>query len=106
MQVSDIVSLEEEWVYHNQIPWMDRYPLRLHGVSSNEYCTGCVSESNAAEKTAEAWSAAIGYHFATDKSSTSLRGSTAMLRKCNRKKLRGHKGDGRILCRLAQKHRQ
>src|SRR6058998_434543 len=31
MQVSDIVSLEEEWVYHNQIPWMDRYPLALHG---------------------------------------------------------------------------
>jgi hypothetical protein len=27
----------------------------------------CVSGSNAAEKTAEAWSAGIGYHFTTDK---------------------------------------
>ena len=35
------------------------------GVSSNEYCTGCVNGSNAA-KTAEAWEAGIGYHFATD----------------------------------------
>ena len=68
MQVSDIVSLEEEWVYHDQIPWMTKYPpSRFMGVSSNEYCTGCVSELNAWEKTAEAWNAGIGYHFATDK---------------------------------------
>ena len=68
MQVSDIVSLEEEWVYHDQIPWMEKYPpSRFMGVSSNEYCAGCVDGSNAAEKTAEAWSAGIGYHFATDK---------------------------------------
>lgn len=67
MVISDIVSLEEEWTYHDQIPWMDSYPpSRFMGVSSNEYCTGCVSESNAAGKTAEAWDAGIGYHFATD----------------------------------------
>jgi spherulation-specific family 4 protein len=67
MQLSDIVSLEEEWTYHEQIPWMDRYPAsRFMGVSSNEYCTGCVSESNAASKTTEAWNAGVGYHFATD----------------------------------------
>lgn len=67
MLISDIVSLEEEWVYQNQIPWKDRYPSsRFMGVSSNEYCTGCVTESNAAGKTAEAWDAGIGYHYATD----------------------------------------
>jgi hypothetical protein len=67
MMISDIVSLEEEWVYHDQIPWKDRYPpSRFMGVSSNEYCTGCINESNAASKTAEAWQAGIGYHFATD----------------------------------------
>lgn len=67
MQISDIVSLEEEWTYHEQIKWMDRYPAsRFMGVSSNEYCTGCVSESNAANKTAEAWDAGVGYHFSTD----------------------------------------
>ncbi|WP_148681460.1 spherulation-specific family 4 protein [Candidatus Nitrososphaera gargensis] len=68
MQISDIVSLEEEWVYHDQISWMDKYlPSRFMGVSSNEYCTACISESNAMSKTAEAWSAGIGYHFSTDK---------------------------------------
>ncbi len=68
MSISDIVSLEEEWVYHDQISWMDKYPpSRFMGVSSNEYCTGCVSESNAVNKTEEAWSAGIGYHFATDR---------------------------------------
>ncbi len=68
MQVSDIVSLEEDRVYHDQIPGMDKYPSsRFMVVSSNEYCTGCISESNAGSKTAEAWSAGIGYQFATDK---------------------------------------
>jgi hypothetical protein len=68
MLVSDIVSLEEEWVYHGQIQWMDKYPSsRFMGVSSNEYCAGCISESNAAAKTIEAWDAGIGYHYATDK---------------------------------------
>jgi hypothetical protein len=68
MLISDIVSLEEEWTYHEQMPWMDSYsPSRFMGVSSNEYCTGCVNGSNAAAKTAEAWDAGIGYHFATDK---------------------------------------
>jgi hypothetical protein len=67
MQVSDIVSLEEEWVYHDQITWMDRYPSsRFMGMSSNEYCAGCINGSNAASKTAEAWDASIGFHFATD----------------------------------------
>jgi hypothetical protein len=67
MLISDIVSLEEEWVYHGQIPWKDRYPsARFMGVSSNEYCAGCVNGSNAAGKTAEAWGAGIGYHYATD----------------------------------------
>ncbi|HEV8405409.1 MAG TPA: spherulation-specific family 4 protein [Nitrososphaera sp.] len=67
MPISDIVSLEEEWVYHDQISWMHKYPSsRFMGVSSNEYCTGCINESNAASKTAEAWQAGIGYHFATD----------------------------------------
>lgn len=67
MLVSDIVSLEEEWVYHDQIAWKDRYPpSRFMGVSSNEYCTGCINESNAASKTAEAWDAGIAYHFATE----------------------------------------
>ncbi|HUG97432.1 MAG TPA: spherulation-specific family 4 protein [Nitrososphaera sp.] len=67
MLISDIVSLEEEWTYHEQMPWMDSYPpSRFMGVSSNEYCTGCVNGSNAAAKTAEAWDAGIGYHFATD----------------------------------------
>ncbi|MEW6603268.1 MAG: spherulation-specific family 4 protein [Thermoproteota archaeon] len=68
MQISDIVSLEEEWVYHEQIHWMDKYPpSRFMGVSSNEYCAACINEANAAGKTAEAWSAGIGYHFSTDK---------------------------------------
>ncbi|HXG07067.1 MAG TPA: spherulation-specific family 4 protein [Nitrososphaera sp.] len=68
MQISDIVSFEEEWVYHEQIPWMDKYPpSRFMGVSSNEYCTACINESNAADKTAQAWEAGIGYHFSTDK---------------------------------------
>jgi len=68
MQISDIVSFEEEWVYYEQIPWMDKYPpSRFMGVSSNEYCIACIDESNAAGKTAEAWSAGIGYHFSTDK---------------------------------------
>jgi hypothetical protein len=68
MQISDIVSLEEEWVDHDQMSWIDRYPpSRFMGVSSNEYCSACVNESNAAEKTTEAWSAGIGYHFSTDK---------------------------------------
>lgn len=68
MLISDIVSLEEEWTYYEQVSWMDSYPpSRFMGVSSNEYCTGCVNESNAADKTAEAWDAGIGYHFATDK---------------------------------------
>jgi hypothetical protein len=67
MLISDIVSLEEEWVYHGQIAWKDRYPpSRFMGVSSNEYCAGCINESNAAGKTAEAWDAGIGYHYATD----------------------------------------
>lgn len=69
MQISDIVSLEEEWIYYEQISWMDKYPpSRFMGVSSNEYCTtACISESNAAVKTGDAWSAGIGYHFSTDK---------------------------------------
>jgi len=68
MRVSDIVSLEEEWVYHGQITWMDRYPpSRFMGVSSNEYCIACVNESNASNKTVDAWSVGIGYHFATDR---------------------------------------
>jgi hypothetical protein len=67
MLISDIVSLEEEWVYHDQMPWKDRYPpSRFMGVSSNEYCTGCINGSNAASKTAEAWDAGIGYHYATE----------------------------------------
>jgi hypothetical protein len=68
MQISDIVSLEEEWIYHNQIPWKENYPpSRFMGVSSNEYCAGCITESNASGKTLEAWSSGIGYHFATDR---------------------------------------
>jgi hypothetical protein len=68
MQISDIVSLEEEWVYHDQIRWKENYPpSRFMGVSSNEYCAECITESNAAEKTLEAWSSGIGYHFATDR---------------------------------------
>lgn len=67
MQVSDIVSLEEEWVYHDQMSWIGKYPpSRLMGVSSNEYCGICVNEANAADKTTEAWNAGIGYHFSTD----------------------------------------
>jgi hypothetical protein len=67
MPISDIVSLEEEWVYHEQISWIDRYPSsRFMGVSSSEYCAGCVDGSNAASKTAEAWEAGIGHHYATD----------------------------------------
>jgi hypothetical protein len=68
MLVSDIVSLEEEWVYHDQITWKDRYPSsRFMGVSSNEYCASCVNDLNAANKTAEAWGAGIGYHYSTDR---------------------------------------
>lgn len=68
MLISDIVSLEEEWVYHDQIAWMDGYPSsRFMGVSSNEYCAACVDGSNAAGKTVEAWGAGIGYHYATDR---------------------------------------
>jgi hypothetical protein len=68
MKISDIVSLEEEWVYHNSIPWKTQYaPSRFMGVSSNEYCQLCVSEDNAAQKTEDAWDAGIGYHFSTDR---------------------------------------
>ncbi len=68
MQVSDIVSLEEEWTYHGQMPWIEKYPpSRFMGVSSNEYCGDCISESNALSRTTEAWDAGIGYHFSTDK---------------------------------------
>jgi hypothetical protein len=67
MQTSDIVSLEEEWVYLDQMPWIDRYPSSpFMGVSSNEYCASCIDGSNAANKTAAAWQAGIGYHYATD----------------------------------------
>lgn len=67
MQISDIVSLEEEWIYHGQIAWKGHYPpSRFMGVSSNEYCE-CITEENAAGKTLEAWSSGIGYHFATDR---------------------------------------
>lgn len=67
MRISDIVSLEEEWVYHESIPWKSNYPpSRFMGVSSNEYCNQCVTEQNAASKTAEAWNSGIGYHFSTD----------------------------------------
>ena len=68
MQISDIVSLEEEWVYYGSMPWKSNYPpSRFMGVSSNEYCNQCVSENNAASKTAEAWNSGIGYHFSTDR---------------------------------------
>jgi hypothetical protein len=68
MQISDIVSLEEEWVYHESMPWKSNYPpSRFMGVSSNEYCSECVTEQNAASKTAEAWNSGIGYHFSTDR---------------------------------------
>jgi hypothetical protein len=68
MKISDIVSLEEEWVYHGSMPWKTKYPpSRFMGVSSNEYCGQCVGEQNAASKTAEAWNSGIGYHFSTDR---------------------------------------
>lgn len=68
MQISDIVSLEEEWTYHNQIPWKDKYaPMRFMGVSSNEYCDQCITDTNAVNKTLLAWSSGIGYHFSTDR---------------------------------------
>jgi hypothetical protein len=68
MQISDIVSLEEEWVYHASIPWKSNYPpSRFMGVSSNEYCDLCVTEQNGALKTAEAWKNGIGYHFSTER---------------------------------------
>jgi hypothetical protein len=35
MSIADIVSLEEEWVYHGQMPWKSRYqPSDFMGVSS------------------------------------------------------------------------
>ena len=68
MQISDIVSLEEEWTYYKHIPWKDHYaPARFMGVSSNEYCDNCTTNSNAANKTRDAWNSGIGYHFSTDK---------------------------------------
>lgn len=68
MQIADIVSLEEDWIHQDQIPWKTKYPAaRFMGVSSNEYCNQCISESNAVNKTLDAWGDAIGYHFATDK---------------------------------------
>ena len=67
MSITDIVSLEEEWVYHGDMPWKTKYPpARFMGVSSNEYCATCVGEENALGKTVEAWDAGIGYHFATN----------------------------------------
>ena len=66
-QISDIVSLEEEWVYHDRMPWITRYPpAEFMGVSSNEYCDQCVTGENAAGKTAQAWDSGIGYHYSTD----------------------------------------
>jgi hypothetical protein len=68
MQISDIASLEEEWVYHDSIPWKSQYPpSRFMGVSSNEYCGQCVFEDNAGARTADAWNSGIGYHFSTDR---------------------------------------
>ena len=68
MQISDIVSLEEEWTNHDQIPWKDKYAsTRFMGVSSNEYCNQCITAANAVNKTLDAWNSGIGYHYATDK---------------------------------------
>ena len=68
MKISDIVSLEEEWVYHGSIPWKSNYaPARFMGVSSNEYCGQCITGENAATKTVEAWDSGIGYHFSTER---------------------------------------
>ncbi|MCI0560281.1 MAG: spherulation-specific family 4 protein [Nitrososphaera sp.] len=68
MSISDIVSLEEEWVFHNDMLWKPRYPpSEFMGVSSNEYCGQCVDGSIAAARTTEAWDAGIGYHFSTDR---------------------------------------
>lgn len=68
MKISDIVSLEEEWVYHGSMPWKSNYaPARFMGVSSNEYCGQCITEENAAAKTAEAWNSGIGYHYSTER---------------------------------------
>lgn len=67
MSITDIVSLEEEWVYHDSIPWKTKYaPARFMGVSSNEYCGSCINNENALQKTTEAWASGIGYHFATN----------------------------------------
>jgi hypothetical protein len=68
MKISDIVSLEEEWVYYGSMPWKSNYaPARFMGVSSNEYCELCITEENAVAKTAEAWNSGIGYHFSTER---------------------------------------
>lgn len=59
VSIADIVSSEEEWVYHGQMPWKSRYqPCDFMGVSSKEYCGQCVSEANAVNRTIEAWDTA------------------------------------------------
>lgn len=69
MGISDILSLEQDWIFAGKIPWKAQYaPERFMGVSSNEYCNpACVSQSNAENLTRAAWNMGIGYHFATDK---------------------------------------
>ncbi len=53
----NIVGFGEEWIYHEKIPWIGKYPSsRFMGVSSNELCLACINKPSAACKTAEAWS--------------------------------------------------
>lgn len=38
VSIADIISSEEEWVYHRQMPWKSRYrPSDFMGVSNKEY---------------------------------------------------------------------
>jgi hypothetical protein len=56
VSIADIISSEEEWVYHRQMPWKSRYrPSDFMGVSQKVPCGQCVSEANAVNRTIEAW---------------------------------------------------
>jgi spherulation-specific family 4 protein len=74
MQISDIVSFEENWAYSKNMTWKLHYPSnRFMGISSDEYCGQnhykeefCINNAiEAANATTTAWNYGIGYHFTT-----------------------------------------
>ena len=79
MSITDILSLEADWVSYYQLAWGEKYPQdRFMGVSSNEYCIPSayttskmpkcdINSSNAVNNTIDPRYRGIGYHYSTDK---------------------------------------